>query len=127
LHCTFAVLLFKNLNNKPSAPLILSIIRDAVEAEKEFITGALPYDLKGMNKTLMSEYIEFVADRLLTSLGCPKFYGTMNPFEWMELISLEGKTNFFERRVGEYSRAGINKSGSGNLITNREFVTTEDF
>ena len=87
------------------------IVSAAVECEKEFVTDALPVELIGMNSKLMSKYIEFVADRLLVSLGVPKIWGTANPFEWMELISIDGKTNFFEKRVGEYSKAGVGASG----------------
>ena len=125
LHCDFAVLLLNSLRNRPSVPLIIMIVEDAVKVEKEFINESLPYDLKGMNKRLMGQYIEFVADRLLVSFGCPKYYNAPNPFEWMELISMEGKTNFFERRVGEYSRAAVSRS-SGS-INNTEFVTNADF
>ena len=91
-------------------------MRDAVEIEKEFVTGALPVSLIGMNAAMMAQYIEFVADRLLRNLGFERpLFGTRNPFEWMELISLQGKTNFFERRVGEYQKAGVrwqNAAGS---------------
>jgi ribonucleotide reductase beta subunit family protein with ferritin-like domain len=86
---------------------VQSIIRDAVEHEKEFLCEALPVDLIGMNSRLMAQYIEFVADRLLVALGAPKIYNSSNPFDWMELISLQGKTNFFEKRVGEYQKAGV--------------------
>ena len=83
-------------------------MRDAVAIEKEFVTGALPVSLIGMNAAMMTQYIEFVADRLLRNLGFERpLFGTRNPFEWMELISLQGKTNFFERRVGEYQKAGV--------------------
>ena len=80
---------------------------DAVEMEKEFVTEALPVGLIGMNSELMCQYIEFVADRLLMEVGCPKQYNVENPFDFMELISLQGKTNFFEKRVGEYKKAGV--------------------
>ena len=86
---------------------ITQIITEAVAIEKEFITDALPVSLIGINAELMSQYIEFVADHWLMQLGAPAFYNTKNPFEWMELISLEGKTNFFEKRVSEYQRPGI--------------------
>nr|UMO78733.1 Ribonucleoside-diphosphate reductase small chain [Pandoravirus belohorizontensis] len=95
------------LVNKPSADVPRQIIVEAVEIEKEFVSESLPVALIGMNAGLMCQYIEFVADRLLVSLGCEKHYKTPNPFPWMELISLEGKTNFFERRVGEYAKARV--------------------
>jgi len=107
LHCDFACLVYKHLTNKLSQDLIYKIIIDAVEMEKEFIMEALPCELIGMNKNLMGEYIEFVADRLIFALGYQKYYNTPNPFEWMDMISLQGKTNFFEKRVAEYQRAGV--------------------
>lgn len=107
LHCDFACLLYSMLENKLPEERIRSIITDAVSIEKEFVTDALPVSLIGMNAKLMTEYIEFVADRLLVSLGCSKVYGTSNPFPWMDLISLQGKTNFFEKRVAEYQKAGV--------------------
>lgn len=110
LHTEFAVLLYSKLDNKLSEERVYQIINEAVKIEKEFITEALPCRLIGMNSTLMGQYIEFVADRLLVQLGCSKFYNTPNPFSFMELISLEGKTNFFEKRVGEYALATKTKS-----------------
>ncbi len=107
LHCDFACLLYSMLENKLSEGILLDIITQAVQIEKEFVTDAIPVDLIGMNSALMSQYIEFVADRLLGALGHPKHYGTANPFEWMELISLQGKTNFFEKRVADYQKAGV--------------------
>lgn len=107
LHCDFACLLFSMMQNRPSNEEVTSIITDAVTFEKEFVTDALPVSLIGMNAELMGQYIEFVADRLLVSLGCDKFYNAVNPFPWMELISLQGKTNFFEKRVGEYQKSGV--------------------
>lgn len=107
LHCDFACLLYKQLVNKLPEERIAEIITNAVEIEKEFISDALPVELIGMNSNLMRQYIEFCADRLLVALGCSKHYGTANPFEWMEMISLQGKTNFFEKRVGEYQKAGV--------------------
>lgn len=104
LHVDFACLLFTKLKEKPSYELVKSIICSAVECEYEFIGEAIPVDLIGMNKVLMKEYIEFVADRLFVALGFEKFYMTQNSFDWMESMSLFGKTNFFEKRVGEYSR-----------------------
>lgn len=107
LHCDFACLLFSMLQEKPGKEEVTAIITDAVLFEKEFVTDALPVSLIGMNAELMGQYIEFCADRLLLSLGCDKFYNATNPFPWMELISLQGKTNFFEKRVGEYQKAGV--------------------
>lgn len=107
LHCDFACLMFKHMVNKPSKSRILEIIVDAVKIEQEFLTDALPVNLIGMNCELMSRYIEFVADRLLRELGCENRFNSENPFDFMEHISLEGKTNFFEKRVGEYQKAGV--------------------
>lgn len=107
LHCDFACLLYSMLQNRLSDSELRSIIVEAVEYEKEFITDALPVSLIGMNAELMGQYIEFVADRLLLSLGADRHYGTGNPFPWMEMISLQGKTNFFEKRVGDYQKAGV--------------------
>ncbi|KAK4176232.1 ribonucleotide reductase [Triangularia setosa] len=110
LHTDFACLLFSHLNNRPNKQLIEDIIRDAVTIEQEFLTEALPCALLGMNANLMKQYIEFVADRLLISLGNEKIYRSTNPFDFMENISLGGKTNFFEKRVGEYQKAGVMNS-----------------
>lgn len=108
LHCDFACLLYNNhLNHKLSEDTVQKVIADAVEIEKEFVTDAIPVKLIGMNADLMCQYIEFVADRLLTELGCGKLYNSTNPFDFMEMISLQGKTNFFEKRVGEYQKAGV--------------------
>jgi ribonucleoside-diphosphate reductase subunit M2 len=107
LHTDFACLLFSHLNNKPSKKAVEAIIVEAVAIECEFLTDALPCALLGMNAKLMSQYIEFVADRLLISLGNPKYYNSTNPFDFMESISLAGKTNFFEKRVGDYQKAGV--------------------
>ena len=104
LHTLFAVALYHTLPNQLDSETIHTILKEAVEIEKEFICDALPCSLIGMNSKLMSEYIEFVADRLAVQLGCEKLYRTGNPFDFMELISLEGKTNFFEKKVSEYSR-----------------------
>lgn len=104
LHTLFAVALYHTLTEQLPEEEIHTILREAVEIEKEFICDALPCSLVGMNSKLMSEYIEFVADRLAVQLGCAKMYRTGNPFDFMELISLEGKTNFFEKKVSEYSR-----------------------
>ena len=110
MHTDFAVLLFSKLEKKPKRSKILDILKDAVEIEKEFICEALPCKLIGMNSKLMSQYIEFVADRLLVQLGYNKCYKTANPFDFMEMISLEGKTNFFEKRVGDYSLSSEKKT-----------------
>ncbi|XP_026676964.1 ribonucleoside-diphosphate reductase subunit M2 B [Diaphorina citri] len=99
--------MFKHLVNKPSEERIKSIVLDAVLVEQEFLTEALPVKLIGMNCDLMKQYIEYVADRLLVDLGCSKHYFAENPFDFMENISLEGKTNFFERKVGEYQKSSV--------------------
>ena len=114
LHCDFACMLYNKLENKLPAERILEIIKHAVDIEQEFVRDALPVELIGMNSTLMQQYIEFCADRLLFSLGCPKHYKSQNPFEWMETISLQGKTNFFEKRVGEYAKSGVGSSSEDN-------------
>lgn len=111
LHCDFACLLHsKHLNNRASPATIKQIITEAVTIEQEFLTEALPVALIGMNCTMMCRYIEFVADRLLVALGCEKVYKVENPFDFMDLISLQGKTNFFEKRVGEYQKSGVMNS-----------------
>lgn len=110
LHTDFACLLFSHLNNRPSKQLIQDIIVDAVRIEQEFLTEALPCALLGMNADLMKQYIEFVADRLLVALGNEKVYRSTNPFDFMENISLGGKTNFFEKRVADYQKAGVMNS-----------------
>ena len=110
LHCDFACLLYSKMVNKLPESRIVEIITNAVEIEKEFVVDALPVELIGMNSGLMCDYIEFCADRLLRALGCAKYYKAVNPFEWMEMISLQGKTNFFEKRVGEYSKSGVGVS-----------------
>lgn len=107
LHCEFACLLYKKLVNKLPKSRIVEIVTNAVEIEKEFVVDSLPVELIGMNSNLMCKYIEFCADRLLGALGCTKYYNAVNPFEWMEMISLQGKTNFFEKRVGEYAKSGV--------------------
>jgi ribonucleoside-diphosphate reductase beta chain len=122
LHCEFACLLYSMLENKLPEEQVHTIIRDAVSIEKEFITEALPVALIGMNSTLMSEYIEFVADRWLNELGYTKIYNKANPFDFMEMISLQGKTNFFEKRVGDYQKSGV-MSGKDT----QTFSLDEDF
>jgi len=116
LHTDFACLIYKHLVNKLSQEKIYEIICEAVTIEKEYVTESLPVELIGMNSKLMSQYIEFVADRLLYALGYQKFYNTQNPFEWMEMISLQGKTNFFEKRVGEYQKAGVMSSAEDKVF-----------
>jgi ribonucleoside-diphosphate reductase beta chain len=117
LHCDFACLLYSMLTNKLSTESIYEIISTAVEIEKEFVTAALPVDLIGMNCRLMVQYIEFVADRLIVSLGYPKLYNATNPFDFMEQISLQGKTNFFEKRVGDYQKAGVRTTRENQVFT----------
>ncbi|MCB0552799.1 MAG: ribonucleotide-diphosphate reductase subunit beta [Phaeodactylibacter sp.] len=108
MHCDFACLLYnEHVQNKLSEDTIREIIIDAVEIEKEFVSDALPVALIGMNAELMCQYIEFVADRLLAALEQPKIFHVENPFPWMDLISLQGKTNFFEKRVGDYQKSGV--------------------
>ena len=126
LHRDFACLLFSMLNNKPSEDVIRRIVVEAVEIEKEFVCDALSCDLVGMNRALMSQYIEYVADHLLSQLGMAKQWNTVNPFDWMELISLQGKTNFFEKRVGEYQKSGVMNSISAGGSANN-FSMAEDF
>jgi len=123
LHAEFACLLYSMLQNPLPDDVAQSIIRGAVEVERKFICEALSCDLIGMNSELMTRYIEFVADRLLSALGHPKLFNASNPFDWMELISLQGKTNFFEKRVGEYQKAGVMSSGEEN----KGFVLDADF
>ncbi|MFN5147677.1 MAG: ribonucleotide-diphosphate reductase subunit beta [Flavobacteriia bacterium] len=123
LHCDFACLLYtKHLISKLPKEQVQQIITDAVEIEKEFVTDALPVKLIGMNSDLMAQYIEFVADRLLSELGNEKVYNVSNPFDFMEMISLQGKANFFEKRVGEYQKAGV-LAGKEN----QTFSLNEDF
>ena len=111
LHCDFACHLYtKHVNNQLPKETVRLIIMDAVAIEKEFVTDALPVRLIGMNSDLMCQYIEFVADRLLMELGCEKEWNSTNPFDFMDMISLQGKTNFFEKRVGDYQKAGVMKS-----------------
>jgi len=122
LHCDFACLLYSQLKHKLPVSQVTDIIKNAVEIEKEFVSDALPVKLIGMNAALMCQYIEFVADRLLVSLGCPKVYNVTNPFDFMELISLQGKTNFFEKRVAEYVKSGV-----GTKAEEQKFSLEEDF
>ncbi|KAG8919676.1 Ribonucleotide-diphosphate reductase (RNR), small subunit, partial [Tulasnella sp. 417] len=106
MHTDFACLLFSHLRKRPHPETVELIITQAVKIEQEFLTDALPCSLIGMNATLMKQYIEFVADRLLVALGNPKYYNSTNPFDFMDMISLQGKTNFFEKRVSDYAKAG---------------------
>jgi ribonucleoside-diphosphate reductase subunit M2 len=124
LHCDFACLLYSLLNTQLTPERVTMIIREAVEIEKEFICDSLPADLIGMNKKLMAQYIEFCADRLLASVGVEKTFLAKNPFDWMESISLQGKTNFFEKRVGEYQKSGVMSGLTGKL---HDFSMDQDF
>ena len=117
LHTDFACLMFQHLKHKPSEETILNIISQAVEIEICFLTDALPVNLIGMNCDLMATYIRFVADRLLVELSCKKIYNVVNPFDFMENISLDGKTNFFEKRVGDYQKAGVMATKEDNVFT----------
>jgi ribonucleoside-diphosphate reductase beta chain len=123
LHCEFACLLYSMLKGKLTEKEVHGIISDAVAIEKEFVTEALPVDLIGMNAKLMQQYIEFVADRWLSELGYTKIYNASNPFDFMELISLQGKTNFFEKRVGEYQKSGV----MNDPAASKAFSMDEDF
>jgi len=125
LHADFACLLYGMLENQLPDDVIHTMIRGAVEIERAFICDALSCDLIGMNSELMTKYIEFVADRLLTSLGHPKLFNVSNPFDWMDLISLQGKTNFFEKRVGEYQKAGVMTGGADE--SHSAFALDADF
>ncbi|MBX2843886.1 MAG: ribonucleoside-diphosphate reductase small subunit [Flammeovirgaceae bacterium] len=128
MHCDFACLLYtKYLENKLSQERVYEIITNAVAIEQDFVVNAIPVKLIGMNAELMSQYIEFVADRLLISLGYEKYYNSENPFDFMELISLQGKTNFFEKRVAEYQKAGVNNSTNTNNKDSQKFSLDEEF
>ncbi|MFH4977339.1 hypothetical protein AB6A40_004048 [Gnathostoma spinigerum] len=116
LHRDFACLLYKYIRNKPPKEVIFTIVKEAVQLEQEYLTEALPVKLIGMNCKLMCQYIEYVADLLLIELGLPKIYFSTNPFDFMENISIEAKTNFFERRVSEYQKAGILSSEEGKMF-----------
>ena len=126
LHCDFACHLYtKHVVNQLPKETVVEIIKDAVEMEKEFVTDALPVKLIGMNAKLMCQYIEFVADRLLVELECSRVYNSKNPFDFMDMISLQGKTNFFEKRVAEYQKAGVLKKDEEN--DKPKFSLDEDF
>ncbi len=122
LHCDFACMLYTQLVNKLPEDSVKEIIANAVEYEKEFVSDALPVKLIGMNAELMCQYIEFCADRLLISLGVGKIYNAKNPFDFMEMISLQGKTNFFEKRVSEYQKSGVMSSSA-----EQQFSLDEEF
>merc|ERR1711879_862635 len=126
LHAEFACLLYGMLQHKLPEDVMHEMIRGAVDVERRFICEALSCDLIGMNNELMTRYIEFVADRLLTALGHSKLFNASNPFDWMELISLQGKTNFFEKRVGEYQKAGV-MSATADQEEGRGFALDVDF
>lgn len=122
LHTDFAVHLYNNhIENKLPKERVLEIIQSALDIEKEFITESLPVDLIGMNSKLMSQYLEYVADRLLSDLGCGKVYNSENPFDFMQNIAMENKTNFFEKRVADYSKSGV------GVKDDKGFATDEDF
>jgi ribonucleoside-diphosphate reductase subunit M2 len=128
MHTDFACLLYKHLNNKLSNERIIQIVDEAVKIEMSFVSESLPVELIGMNSGLMSQYIKFIADRLLFTLGVPKYYNEENPFEWMDMISLQGKTNFFEKRVGDYQKSGVKvddekKAGASKALN----LDDEDF
>lgn len=125
MHCDFACLLFKQQPDKPDRYIVLDIVEEACELEKQFVRKALKCNLIGMNASSMTQYVEFCADRLLLALGMEKKWHANNPFDWMTLISLDGKTNFFEKRVGEYSKAGVGDDGEGG--GNHFFSMNEDF
>ena len=118
MHCDFACLLYNDhIVNKLEEGMVTKIIKDAVEIEKEFVSDSLPVNLIGMNAEMMCQYIEFVADRLLSELGQEKVWNVENPFPWMDMINLQGKTNFFEKRVGEYQKAGVTSDRAKQVFT----------
>ncbi|KAL7537223.1 hypothetical protein ACHAXR_009344 [Thalassiosira sp. AJA248-18] len=122
LHCDFGCLLYSRLVNKLPETRILDIVTEAVNIEKEFVLDAIPVELIGMNSKLMCQYIEFCADRLLLAIGSQKVYLAENPFDWMEMISLQGKSNMFERRISEYARSGVEIK-----TTDQRFALDADF
>jgi ribonucleoside-diphosphate reductase subunit M2 len=132
LHTDFACLLFSHLRKRPSKQTIQDIITEAVAIEQSFLTESLPCPLLGINAKLMEQYIEFVADRLLVALGNSKYYNSTNPFDFMENISLAGKTNFFEKRVSDYQKAGVmsatkKSADADNAKGGHTFSVDEDF
>lgn len=123
LHAKFGCLLFNTyLNDKPSVEIVSAMVREAVEIETEFVCESLPVALIGLNATSMTQYVQYIADHMLASLQMPKLFRVENPFGWMETISMQGKTNFFEKRVGEYSKAGV-----GTAAVETQFSMNEDF
>ena len=128
VHCDFAVHLHNHhLVNKVPKARITEILVQALDIEREFITESLPVSLIGMNANLMTQYLEFVTDRLLVELGCARVYNSANPFDFMDMISLQGKTNFFEKRVSEYQKAGVLNSGTGNDSESQKISFDADF
>ncbi|KIP12674.1 hypothetical protein PHLGIDRAFT_97267 [Phlebiopsis gigantea 11061_1 CR5-6] len=132
MHTDFACLLLSHLKRRPHPDIVRAIITEAVEIEKEFLTDALSVDLIGMNSVLMQQYIEFVADRLLDALGNDKYYRATNPFDFMDMISLQGKTNFFEKRVSDYQKANFSQSTSSTSVPqvakdDRQFTLDAEF
>ena len=132
LHRDFACYVYSRLHHKLEEKVVHEIVSSAVDAEREFVADALHVNLIGMNGDLMMEYVKHVANHLLLTLGCSKLYNATNPFEWMDLISLQGKTNFFEKRVGEYQKSGImetsrNHGNVENITGARAFTTAADF
>lgn len=121
MHCEMACMLYSMLRNKLSVEKVHQIVTDAVHMEKEFICESLPVDLIGMNSRLMGEYIEYVADFWLARLGVPKVYNTANPFDFMQMISLTGKTNFFEKRVGDYQKASVFGTNDSSFVLDANF------
>ena len=122
MHSDFAVYLHNNhIVNKVPKERIKEILTNALDIEREFITESLPVSLIGMNSKLMTQYLEYVTDRLLIDFGCDKVYDSKNPFDFMELISLEGKTKFFEKRVSEYQKAGVKSGGTGSISFDADF------
>ena len=117
MHCDFACLLYNKLINRLPQNRVFEIVENAVKIESEFVKDALPVELIGMNSSLMIQYIQFCADRLLIALGYDKFWNVTNPFDWMDMISLQGKTNFFEKRVSEYSKNGVGVEASQQVIS----------
>ena len=126
LHRDFACLLYSHLAHKCDEAVVRELVMDAVAIEQEFVCEALPVSLVGMNAALMRDYINYVADHLMTTLGYAKIYNATNPFDWMELISLQGKTNFFEKRVGEYQKSGVMNSLVAG-VNGSSFSVDEDF
>ncbi len=123
MHTDFACLIYKHLTNKISNERITAILTEAVTIEEEFICESIPVELIGMNSMLMRQYIKFCTDRLLFALGVPKYYNVENPFEWMDMISLQGKTNFFEKKVSEYQKANVTTMNKNERV----FRTDADF